>query len=191
MAAKEKAQQAENEIARKKYEKETIKAKEINDERLHKLAIEAKMREKKELEERVKEQRRRYELDMKERFGDAWESKVPQKKEKEELKGEDLAKNGIQTVATVYTEARSPGVAQTCFKTCLTLVGNLMKEPGNEKFRRVNLENNAIKQRISTIQGGLNILKGAGFRKSDDGTQLVIDQSEINQLQLSQVVRLL
>jgi hypothetical protein len=42
----------------------------INDERLHKLAIEEKVREKKALEERLAEQRRRYELDMRERFGD-------------------------------------------------------------------------------------------------------------------------
>jgi hypothetical protein len=43
----------ENEAARKKQEKELAKAKEINDERLRKLAIEEKMKEKKALEERM------------------------------------------------------------------------------------------------------------------------------------------
>lgn len=94
-------------------------------------------------------------MDMKDRFGDAWESKMPQKEEKKEKTGKDLAENGIATVATLYTEARAPGVAQTCFKTCMTLIGNLLKDASNEKFRRVNLENAAIKQRVTTLNGGL------------------------------------
>jgi len=68
--AKDKQRAIENEAARKKLDKEMAAAKLINDERLHKLAIEEKMKEKKALENRVQEQRRRYELDMKERFGD-------------------------------------------------------------------------------------------------------------------------
>lgn len=166
-------------------------AKIINDERQHKLAIEAKMKEKKALEDRVAEQRRRYELDMKERFGDNWKSKVPQKEEQKEKSGKDLAELGITTVATVYSDFRAPGVAQTCFKTCSTLIGNLLKDPSNEKFRRVNLDNEAIKKRVSTINGGLNILKGAGFVKSDEGNQLTIEQSSIDNALLQAIVKML
>jgi hypothetical protein len=43
-----------------------------------------------------------------------------------------------------------------------------LKDPANEKFRRVNLDNEAIKKRVATINGALNILKGAGFDKSDE-----------------------
>lgn len=82
--------------------------------------------------------------------------------------------NGIKTVCTLYTEARAPGVATTCLKTCLTLINNAVKDPTNEKFLKVNLDNNAIKQRIATINGGLNILKGAGFENSDEGNFLVL-----------------
>lgn len=78
-------------------------------------------------------------------------------------------------MATLYTEIRMPGVAQTCFKTCQTLIGNLIKDPSNEKFRKVNLDNEAIKKRIATINGGLSILKGAGFVKADDGNYLTIE----------------
>jgi hypothetical protein len=70
MEAQEKAQAIETEAARKKMDREMTAAKAINDERLRKLAIEEKVREKKLAEERLAEQRRRYELDMRERFGD-------------------------------------------------------------------------------------------------------------------------
>ncbi len=59
-------------------------------------------------------------------------------------------------------------------------MSNLVKEPGNEKFRKVNLDNENIKKRIATINGGLSILKGAGFVKAEDGNYLAIEQSEIN-----------
>jgi len=55
------------------------------------------------------------------------------------------------------------------------LLGNLLKDPSNEKFRKVNLENNAIKTRIANVNGGLNILKGGGFVKNDDGTAMTIE----------------
>lgn len=77
MAEQEKKQAIETEAARKKLDKDLAAAKVLNDERLHKLAIEEKMREKKQAEERLAEQRRRYELDMRERFGDQWQSKAP------------------------------------------------------------------------------------------------------------------
>lgn len=58
MEAKDKVRAVENEASRKNLEKEMLKAKVINDERQHKQALEAKMKEKKALEDRVKEQRR-------------------------------------------------------------------------------------------------------------------------------------
>ena len=64
------------------------------------------------------------------------------------------------------------------------MIGNLLKDPSNEKFRRVNLDNEAIKKRVSTINGGLSILKGAGFAKSDEGNFLTIEQSQIDNAEL-------
>ena len=80
-----------------------------------------------------------------------------------------MAENGIKMVATLYSDFKFPGVAQNCYKTCSVLVGNLLKEPTNDKFRKVNLDNNAIKSRIATVNGGLNILRGAGFVKDESG----------------------
>eukprot|EP00351_Strombidinopsis_sp_SopsisLIS2011_P005061 CAMPEP_0116881062 /NCGR_PEP_ID=MMETSP0463-20121206/13126_1 /TAXON_ID=181622 /ORGANISM="Strombidinopsis sp, Strain SopsisLIS2011" /LENGTH=53 /DNA_ID=CAMNT_0004532535 /DNA_START=692 /DNA_END=853 /DNA_ORIENTATION=+ len=39
-----------------------------------------------------------------------------------------IVENGIKKVETLYTEARQPGVAKTCFKTCATFGGNVLKD---------------------------------------------------------------
>ena len=85
---------------------------------------------------------------------------------------------------------RAPGVAQTCLKTCQTLLGNLVKDPANEKFRKVNLENKAIQERVAKVNGGIQILCGAGFVKSDDGTALTIEQSNIDVALVNKVIAL-
>lgn len=190
MAEQEKKQAIETEAARKKLDKDLAAAKVLNDERLHKLAIEEKMREKKLAEERLAEQRRRYELDMRERFGDQWQSKAPkQEVKKAEIEGKELVAHGITLVTTLYTEFRAPGVAQTCIKTCQTLINNLIKDPANEKFRKVNLDNEAIQKRVSKVNGGLQILKGVGFQKAEDGNYLLMTQ--IDEKLLKEAVQML
>lgn len=71
------------------------------------------------------------------------------------------------------------------------MLSNLLKDPANEKFRKVNLENNAIKTRIATINGGLNILKGGGFVKNDDGTAMTVEQSAVDAKVLTEVTNML
>ena len=147
------------------------------------------MREKKQAEDRLVEQRRRYELDMKERFGDQWQSKVPKQEAKAELSGKELVEHGIKTVTSIYTEFRSPGVAQTCLKTCLTLISNVLKDQANEKFRKVNLDSEAIQKRVGKISGGLQILKGVGFHKAEDGNYLMLTQ--VDESVLQQAIKML
>lgn len=120
MAAQEKAQAIETEAARKKMDKDMAAAKKIEDDRRYKLDIAEKMAEKKAAEERLDRQRRQYELDMQERFGKDWKAKAEEAKAKEkpQLAGVELVENGIKMVTTLYTEARAPGVATTCLKTC-------------------------------------------------------------------------
>lgn len=74
-------------------------------------------------------------------------------------------KHGIKTVETLYTEDRQPGVAKTCFKTISVYISNILKNPTEEKFRKINLTNEAFQKRIGKINGGLSILKGAGFEE--------------------------
>lgn len=82
--------------------------------------------------------------------------------------------HGIKTVKTLYTEFRQPGVAKTCLKTIHTFVKNVKENPTDEKYRKINLEKEAIQKRVAKINGALGILKAVGFLPSDDGTSLVI-----------------
>ena len=150
--------------------------KKIEDDRRYKLDIEEKMREKKQAEERLVKQRRQYEMDMQERFGKEWKMKDELAKEdkKPVLSPGEMVEHGIKTVTTIYTEARQPGVATTCLKTCQTLINNLIKDPQNEKFQKVNLENKAIEARVGKINGGIMILKGAGFVPSEESPGLLV-----------------
>jgi UBX domain-containing protein 1/4 len=76
-------------------------------------------------------------------------------------------KHGIKTVKTIYTEDRQPGIAKTCFKTITVYLGNILKDPNEEKYKKINLTNEAFQKRVGKITGGLIILKGAGFEEND------------------------
>ena len=122
--------------------------------------------------------------DREERFGkkaggtvqaDAGLSSQPSKPQ---ISGIDLVKHGLKTVRTLYTEDRQPGVAKTCFKTLNVYLGNLLKDPNEEKFKRINQANEAFQKRVGKITGGVNILKGAGFVEQDDGTLYIENYDE-------------
>lgn len=48
-------------------------------------------------------------------------------------------------------------------KTCTVYIGNVLKDVNDEKFRKINSENEAFKKRVGKISGGIPLLKGAGF----------------------------
>lgn len=51
-------------------------------------------------------------------------------------------------------------------ETVRTLCSNALANPGVAKFRHINLDNEKIKERISSKVGGLGLLKSAGWVKS-------------------------
>ena len=66
-------------------------------------------------------------------------------------------------------------MAKNCLKTCLTFLQNVIKDPANEKFRKVNLQNEKIQALVAKVQGGLQILKAVGFKQAEDGSCLVLE----------------
>ena len=51
-----------------------------------------------------------------------------------------------------------------CCNTLLTYCGNIAREPGEDKFRRIRLANAAFQQRVGTCTGGLRFLELLGFQ---------------------------
>ncbi|CAM9954587.1 unnamed protein product, partial [Ectocarpus fasciculatus] len=82
-------------------------------------------------------------------------AKVEKSEEKMEKAVDMLAR---QTVA---------GLGGTAMKTCLAYIKNALTKPEEEKFRSINLDNNAFKNRVATCIGGVALLKAVGFAKEE------------------------
>ncbi|CAN0540158.1 unnamed protein product, partial [Ectocarpus sp. 12 AP-2014] len=59
------------------------------------------------------------------------------------------------------------GLGGTAMKTCLAYIKNALTKPEEEKFRSINLDNNAFKNRVATCIGGVALLKAVGFAKEE------------------------
>ena len=58
---------------------------------------------------------------------------------------------------------------ETCFKTIKIYLSNILKDPNELKFRKINKNNEGFKNRISKLIGGVNILKELGFLENSEG----------------------
>src|SRR3954447_7206794 len=57
-----------------------------------------------------------------------------------------------------------PLISQKCISTILQLINNILKEPYNEKFRKLREKNNLINSNILQITGGKEFLVKIGFK---------------------------
>eukprot|EP00164_Ancoracysta_twista_P000831 GFYU01001096.1.p1 GENE.GFYU01001096.1~~GFYU01001096.1.p1 ORF type:complete len:200 (-),score=50.55 GFYU01001096.1:496-1095(-) len=70
-------------------------------------------------------------------------------------------------------------VADTCVTTVGKLVTNCLKDPNNPKFRQVRMNNQAIRNRVLDVAGGLELMLAAGFEELDmDGERVLIMLNE-------------
>ena len=137
------------------------------------------MAEKKKAKEEKARMLQRLEDDKRDRFGANYVAQEAQKKEKPP---KELIDTGIKTVNQIYTNSRAPGVAKTCFKTCSTFGTNVLKDPSQEKFRKVNLDNENVKKRVGDLSGAKSILKGMGFIPNPDGSNtLIIPEGKVDE----------
>ena len=50
----------------------------------------------------------------------------------------------------------------------------MLKNPTEEKFRKVNMDNAAVQKRVGDINGNKFILKGMGFVENPDGSNSLV-----------------
>lgn len=81
--------------------------------------------------------------DKKARGGHVSDDEEEEVKVKKDM-GIDNVKAGVKIVEELYTEDRQPGVAKTCFATISKVIGNILKNPEEDKFRSLNMDNAAI-----------------------------------------------
>jgi PUB domain len=93
----------------------------------------------------------------------------------------------IQTAIKAIS-AYKAGIGATCAQTIRTLCFNALSNPNESKFRSVNLANPKIKERLSTIRGGLFAMTCAGWVKDDTTQTLVLNDTSYDVSKLKLVV---
>lgn len=61
-----------------------------------------------------------------------------------------------------------PDVAKTFFETAQIYVNNIIKNNGEEKYRKINKENKAFQNRICQAFGGVEFLHVLGYEEEDN-----------------------
>jgi hypothetical protein len=73
-----------------------------------------------------------------------------------------------------------PEKARTFFETASIYVGNIIKNNGEEKFRKINKENKAFQSRVQEAFGGVEALLAIGYE--EDGNFLVMPKYDPKEL---------
>ncbi|KAL1328685.1 hypothetical protein HN51_038491 [Arachis hypogaea] len=65
------------------------------------------------------------------------------------------------------------------FQTLLTYVGNVARNPDEEKFRKIRLSNQTFQERVGALKGGIEFLEICGFEKIDGGEFLFLPRDKV------------
>jgi PUB domain/UBA/TS-N domain len=68
------------------------------------------------------------------------------------------------------------GIGLTCANTIRTLNKNAMDKPEEQKYRSINLANEKIKERISSVRGGLFALQASGWVRDHETNTMVLSE---------------
>ncbi|XP_062219122.1 uncharacterized protein LOC133918965 [Phragmites australis] len=66
------------------------------------------------------------------------------------------------------------------FQTLLTYIGNVAKNPDEEKFRKIRLSNATFQERVGNLHGGIEFLQLCGFEKLEDNEFLFLARDKVD-----------
>jgi hypothetical protein len=69
-----------------------------------------------------------------------------------------------------------------CLKILKVYVGNVVDNPGEEKFKTVNMENKTFKSKVKPFIGAKNLLIAVGFKHAEKGDALVLEDDADTEL---------
>lgn len=75
----------------------------------------------------------------------------------------------IDGAISTISKYRTSGDGGNALKLLLTFVGNVHKNPTEAKYRSINTEGNAYKNKLAGLVGPVTLLRALGFEKTDDG----------------------
>ncbi|KAF8689517.1 hypothetical protein HU200_041846 [Digitaria exilis] len=66
------------------------------------------------------------------------------------------------------------------FQTLLTYIGNVAKNPDEEKFRKIRLTNATFQERVGNLHGGIEFLEVCGFEKLEGNEFLFLPRDKVD-----------
>lgn len=84
--------------------------------------------------------------------------------------------------------AYKAGVGLTTAQTLRVLLNNPLTHPEEAKYRTINLNNDKIRERITTVVGGVALLKAVGWVKDDDTKTMALPDAAYSAPLLSMAV---
>ncbi|KMZ60843.1 hypothetical protein ZOSMA_56G00740 [Zostera marina] len=66
------------------------------------------------------------------------------------------------------------------FQTLLTYIGNIVKNPNEEKFRKIRLTNPSFQDRVGSLKGGVEFLQICGFEKLDGDESIFLARDKVD-----------
>ncbi|KAJ4717492.1 UBX domain-containing protein 1-like [Melia azedarach] len=71
------------------------------------------------------------------------------------------------------------------FQTLLIYVGNVIKNPNEEKYRKIRLGNPLFQERVGSLKGGTEFLELCGFEKTEGADFLYLPSDKVDMAQLN------
>lgn len=104
--------------------------------------------------------------------GDRHQTQGEEEEQQQQLCGLGAIDHFLHTLSRY----RAGGDGGTAMKTVRAYLKNLLKDPSDERFQTINMENNAFKTRVKPFVGGLHILLEVGFEKveAEDGQKSLV-----------------
>ena len=77
---------------------------------------------------------------------------------------------------TKVSSYRAGGDGGNCLKILKAYIGNVVNNPDEPKYKKINMENKAYKTKVKPFLGAKNLLLSIGFAPTDDGTALELTE---------------
>lgn len=188
----EKRMEREKEKERIRIGKELLEAKRIEEDNERKRIMALRKAEKDEekrarekirqrLEEDKAERRRKLGLPPEEPAAPKPASPVPEKKSALPVRPATKAERMRDCLRSLKQNHKDDDAkVKRAFQTLLAYVGNVARNPDEEKFRKIRLNNQTFQDRVGSLQGGIEFLELCGFEKQADGEFLFLPRDKVD-----------
>lgn len=81
----------------------------------------------------------------------------------------DESRNELEACVGTFLSAKPK---EGSIEVMLKLLRNVVREPDNEKFRKIRMSNPKVREAIGEVAGGIEVLQSAGFELREDGGEM-------------------